>query len=134
MNFFLKWDTMTNTLLARMCAIALSLTVFGLYVEAGDIAGKADLRNALATAKTPADHARIADYYEQLKLSYVRKQTEEEDIAARWKKQYENWTKIPNPYHSAVNLAGYYRQMAKDAAAHAREQNKLATAEATPAR
>jgi hypothetical protein len=108
-------------------------------MEAADITGKAELRKALATAKTPADHARLADYYEQLALSYVRKQREEEQIAAGWQQQYENWTKVPNPYRSAVNLAGYYRQLAKDAAARAQEQNQLASgagrgAEATPVR
>lgn len=123
---------MTNTLVARLCAIALALAAISLSMEAADITGKAELRKALATAKTPADHARLADYYEQLTLLYARKQSEEEQIAARWKKQYETWTKVPNPYHSAVNLAGYYRQLAKDAAAHAQEQNKLVMA--TPVR
>jgi hypothetical protein len=96
---------MTNTALIRLCAAALTFAVFGLCIEAKDIEGKAALRNALTAARTPADHARLADYYEQLALSYARGQREEEQIAARWKTQYANRTQIPNPYHSALNLA-----------------------------
>lgn len=113
---------MTN----RLCGAVLALTAFAPCMEAEDITGKAGLRNVLATAKTPEDHARLAVYYQQLVSSYAQKQSEEEQIAAQLKKQYENWTKVPNPYRSAVNLAGHYRQMAKDAAAHAQEQKKLA--------
>ena len=112
--------------MTRLCAFALALAACGPCTGAGVIESKADLRKALADAKTPADHARLADYYEQIARSYAQKQSEEEQIAAGWRKQYENWTKVPNPYHSAMNLAGYYRQRAKDAKARAQEQNRLA--------
>jgi len=102
------------------------LAACGHCAGAGIIESKAELRKALADAKTPEDHARLAEYYEQIARSYVQKQSEEERIAASWRKQYENWTKTPNPYHSAMNLAGYYRQCAQDAKVHAQEQTKLA--------
>jgi len=101
-----------------MAAMAVTLT--GLAVAGQD--------GSLATARTAADHARLADYYYGVARSYNQKESEEEQIAARWRKQYGNWSKIPNPYRSAMNLAGYYRQLAKDALAHAGEQLKLAGA------
>jgi len=119
---------MTNVKVMQLCAIAVVLAGGALRAGAGTIDGKAALRKALANAKTPADHARLAHYYEEIARSYAQKQGEEEQIAARWRKQYENWTKVPNPYLSAMNLAGYYRQRAKEAVVRAREQSKLATA------
>ena len=59
---------------------------------------------------------------------YAQRQAEEEQIAARLEKQYQGWTKSPNPYSSAKNLAAYYRQLAETARAHAAEQERLAQA------
>jgi hypothetical protein len=94
--------------------------------QQGMINGGAELRRALATAESAADHARIASYYHRTALVYAGKQAEEEQIADRWEKQYANWSKSPNPYRSAKNLAAYYGQLSRDAAAHASEQDKLA--------
>jgi len=100
-----------------------ALTAFG---QEGAIRNQAELRSALATAKTAADHARIAYYYHQSANVYAQKQTEEEQIAAQWQKQYEGWTKAPNPYSSAKTLVVYYGQLASVALVHAAEQDKLA--------
>jgi hypothetical protein len=51
---------------------------------------------------------------------------DEEQIAARWQKQYEGWSKTPNPYRSAINLAAYYGQLARDTLSRATEQDRLA--------
>jgi hypothetical protein len=91
---------------------------------------KAELRKSVAAAKAPEEHERLASYFRDVARSYLRQEQEEDQIATRWKKQYENWTKTPNPYRSAVNLAGYYRQLANDATAHARQQERLAAAAA----
>lgn len=90
------------------------------------ISGKAELRRSLATAKTAADHARIAYYYHRTANEFARKQAEEEQIAERWERQYASWEKSPNPCQSARNLAQYYSQLASEAAAKASEQDKLA--------
>ena len=108
-------------------AAALILSALAALGQAtGAITNKAELRAALATARTAADHARIAAYYRETARTYTQKQAEEEQIAARLAKQYEGWTKSPNPYRSAVNLAGYYRQQARDASARAAKQDRLA--------
>lgn len=111
--------------MAVMAGMLAGWTVGG---QDGTIDNNADLRRSLAAAKTASDHARLADYYYRAARSYNQKEDEEEQIAARWQKQYGNWSKTPNPYHSAINLAGYYRQLAKDALKHAREQDNLAAA------
>jgi len=114
----------TQTL--KMSAIALVFTAVAAFGQQGTINSKAELRQALATAESAADHARLASYYHHTALVYAGKQAEEEQIADRWEKQYANWSKIPNPYQSAKNLAAYYGQLSRDAAAHAAEQDKLA--------
>ncbi len=114
----------TQTL--KMSAIALVFTAVAAFGQQGTINSKAELRQALATAESAADHARLASYYHHTALVYAGKQAEEEQIADRWEKQYANWSKSPNPYRSAKNLAAYYGQLSKDAAAHAAEQDKLA--------
>jgi hypothetical protein len=119
----------TQTL--KMSAIALVFTAVAAFGQQGvgqqtTINSKAELRQALATAESAADHARLASYYHHTALVYAGKQAEEEQIADRWQKQYANWSKIPNPYQSAKNLAAYYGQLSSDAAARAAEQDKLA--------
>jgi hypothetical protein len=94
--------------------------------QEGQVPNRAELRRALAAARTPADHARIAGYYRQTAQVYAQKQAEEERIAAKWQRQYEGWSKSPNPYRSAKNLAAYYGQCATSALAHAAEQDRLA--------
>ena len=110
----------------KMSAIALVFTAVAAFDQQGKINSPAELRQALATAESGADHARIASYYHRTALVYAAKQAEEERTANRWEKQYANWSKSPNPYQTAKNLAAYYRQLSSDAAAHAAEQDKLA--------
>ncbi len=114
----------TQTL--KMAAIALVFTAVAAFGQQGTINSQAELRRALATAESAADHARLASYYHHAALVYAGKQAEQEQIANRWQKQYENWSKSPNPYLSAKNLAAYYGQLASDAAARAAQQDKLA--------
>src|SRR5580704_12968036 len=116
----MKVKTLAMTAVTLTCA---AVTAFG---QEGTINSKAELRKALATAVTAADHARIAFYYHRSADKYSRMQAEEEQIAARWQKQYENWTKSPNPYVSAKNLEASYAQLARDARTHALEQDRLA--------
>ena len=109
-----------------IAAGALFLAAFTAPGQDGTILNQAELRRSLAAARTAADHARIAVYYRQVAQVYMGKQAEEERIAAQWQKQYERWTKTPNPYQSAKNLAAYYKQRAGDALNHATQQDRLA--------
>jgi 20S proteasome alpha/beta subunit len=110
----------------KMSAIVLVFTAVAAFGQQGTINSAAELRQALATAESGADHARLASYYHHTALVYAGKQAEEERIADRWQKQYANWSKSPNPYLSAKNLAAYYGQLSSDAAARAAEQDRLA--------
>jgi len=117
-----------------LLAIFLTIAAWSAVGQEGAVPeSKADLRRWLAAAKTPKDHAKLADYFYSVAMSYAQQQAEEEQIAARWQKQYENWSKTPNPYRSALNLAGYFRQMANDAMEHARQQDRLGGAGTRPA-
>jgi hypothetical protein len=114
----------TSTLTMSMAALVLAAGMaFG---QEGAISSRTELRTALATARTAEDHARIAYYYHRAATTYAQKQAEEEQIAAQWQTQFGGWTKTPNPYHSAKNLAAYYGKLANDALVHAAEQDKLA--------
>ena len=110
----------------KMSVVLLSFAAVSAFGQQEAINGRAELHGALATASSAADHARIAYYYHRTASEYAQKQAEEEQIAAQWKKQYGSWTKSPNPYRSAVNLAAYYGKLAGEARTHARDQDKLA--------
>jgi hypothetical protein len=84
-------------------------------------------QEAMAATQPGIDHARAATYYRQAAATYTQKQVGAEQTAARWQKQFADWTKSPNPYRSATNLAAYYKQAAADAIAHAAERETAAT-------
>jgi len=113
----------TRTL--KMSVVVLAFAAVSAFGQQEPINSRAELRDALATAKSAADHARIAFYFHQAATEYAQRQAEEEQIAARWEKMYGSWTKSPNPYRSAMNLAAYYGKLASDARAHAREHDKV---------
>jgi hypothetical protein len=116
---YMKTSTLTMSVAALVLAAGMA---FG---QEGAINSRTELRAALATARTAADHARIAYYYHRAATTYAQMQAEEEQIAAKWQAQFGSWTKSPNPYHSAKNLAAYYGKLASDALVHATEQDKL---------
>jgi len=115
-----------RTRMLTMSAAALALAALTAFGQDKPIASQTELRASLAAAKTPADHASLAAYYRRTAQTWAQKQAEEEQIAARWRKQYENWSKTPNPYSSARNLGAYYGQRAHDALTRAAEQDRLA--------
>lgn len=63
---------------------------------------KKELKTLIATAKTPADHRRIAAYYQQEATDLRRRAKEHEDMAVIYKKQ-------PLPYEGkfAYGTVGY---------------------------
>ncbi len=111
----------------KMSMVVLTFAAVSAFGQGEPINGRAELRSALASARSAADHARIALYYHRAAAEYTQKQAEEQQIAAKWQPQYGNWTKSPNPYRSAANLAAYYGTLARDARAHAAEQDKLSS-------
>jgi hypothetical protein len=112
----------------RVCknrTVIFVLTALMAFGQSGPITNQRELRRSLASASTPQEHARIAEYYRASAAAYAAKQAEEERIATQWQRQYENWAKTPNPYQSARNLAAYYRERASDAISQAARQDRL---------
>jgi hypothetical protein len=70
-----------------------------------------EVRKAEASAKTGADHLRLALYYEAKAKQTQTKLTEAEDLVNYWgqKSWMVNRTKVPNPYSDAKSMATTYR-------------------------
>jgi len=100
--------------------------------EPTQISSKQELKAAVAGARTPADHERIAYYYRSQADEFKRKQAEEEQRAAQWANIYAGRTKTPNAYDSAMKLASYYKEEARKALDKADEHAKLARTGETP--
>ena len=70
-----------------------------------------EVRKAEASAKTAADHIRLAVYYETQAKQTQSKLAEAEDLVNYWGQK--SWmverTKVPNPYSDAKSLATTYR-------------------------
>lgn len=94
--------------------------------EPTQISSKQELKAAVASARTPADHERIAYYYRSQADEFKRKQAEEEQRAAQLANIYASRTKKPNAYDSAMKLASYYKEEAQKALNKASEHAKLA--------
>ena len=89
---------------------------------------KSDRRSAEKKAMTAADHARLAAYYQAKAKGLQAKMMEEEELVATYGQdlRYYERTKIPNPYHSAKSLAGYYRMEWQKASSQAAEHQSIA--------
>jgi hypothetical protein len=95
--------------------------------EAPPLSNK-ELHLLIATARTPADHRRVADYYRGRAHQFAAQQAEEEQIAEHLFRSFATYTKQPNPYQSARNLARYYAWSARKALSQAARQDELAAA------
>jgi hypothetical protein len=116
----------TRTL--KTSVVVLAFAAMSAFGQSKAINGQSGFRAAVAAAETSADHTGIAINYTRLAAEYAQKQAEELRIATKWGKLYGNWTKSPNPYRSALNLAAYYGKLASEAQVHAREQKSLSGA------
>lgn len=81
--------------------------------------GKQQLLSLIATAKTPAEHRRIAEYYEAEAKSYLAQAKEHEDLAAAYKK---NPITSSSKYATGtLNHCDYFAHSFKDDAAKMQE-------------
>jgi hypothetical protein len=67
-----------------------------------------EIRAAEAAAKTPADHVRLAVYYESKADQARRKLADAEDQMQHWS-WLQTSTKVPNAYTSSRSLVERYR-------------------------
>jgi hypothetical protein len=121
----------------RMALAVLSLVLFscilvpGAAAETSPILTKKELKTLLATAKTPADHARLATYYRD-KAQHLRQQ--EQEFSA----QAANLATQPSAIEgkctrsflskqgSSCNSASHYSYFAKECAKKAKDAETLA--------
>ena len=109
-----------------LLSVAMALT---LAQPAGqkDKLTRKELKGLIASAKTPADHERIAAYYraqaEQLKAKH---REHERDLAEYYKNPSRYPGKYPTMGDHCRSLAGYYKMAAERAATSAEMHEKLA--------
>jgi hypothetical protein len=112
------------------CIFPVILVISATLCSAGDarepLTSK-EVRRAEATARTAADHLRLAAYYQSKARRAQANLTEEEDQMKHWASMADR-TKIPNPYWSARALAGMYREELKRAAKLAADHQRKADA------
>jgi hypothetical protein len=79
---------MKRSLVILSIALALTLTAFSQAQSApkSEKLSEQQLLSLITTAKTPADHTRIADYYQAQAKNYLAQSKEHEQMAAAYKK------------------------------------------------
>mgnify|MGYP000844670351 CR=1 FL=1 len=86
-----------------------------------------ELKALIASAKTPADHERIAAYYRSESLRLATKSREhEEDLAEYYRAPWRYPGKYPTMGDHCRSLAGHYKLAAERAAARAVIHERLA--------
>jgi hypothetical protein len=109
------------------CIFPVILVIGATLCSAGEPLTSKEVRRAEATARTAADHLRLAAYYQTKARRAQANLTEEEDQMNHWASMAGR-TKIPNPYWSARALAGMYREELKRAAKLAADHQRKADA------
>lgn len=119
---------------ALLFALAVVIPVQGQSVATSktDTLSKQQLLTLIATAKTPAEHQRLADYYKGQAQYYLAQSTLHQEMAAAYKKNPASSAKFAtgSAHHcdffaqsfkqtatQMQNLANMHEQMAKDAEA-----------------
>lgn len=75
---------------------------------------KQQLLSLIATAKTPAEHSRIAQYYEEESQNYLAQSKEHEQMAAQYKKNpaMNSSKSSAGPVNHCEYLAQHFRESA----------------------
>ena len=84
--------------------------------------GKRQLNTLIATAKTPAEHQRIAQYYQAKAQDYLAQAKEHEQMVAAYK---ANPSLTAKSQASTINHCEYFVQTFKDLAAKSQELAQL---------
>jgi hypothetical protein len=83
---------------------------------------KRQLNTLIATAKTPAEHARIAQYYQAKAQDYLEQSKEHEQMVVAYK---ANPSLTAKSQASTINHCEYFAQTFKDMAAKSQELAQL---------
>jgi hypothetical protein len=102
-----------TTALGTLFLAAAPLQLKGAFLQspAAEPLTAKEVRKAEASARTVADHLRLALYYEAKARETESKLMDAQDLVNYWgqKSWMVNRTKVPNPYSSAKSLADSYR-------------------------
>ena len=113
-------------IVAILLAIAVATPVARPAVEQEKLSHK-ELKALIASARTPADHERIAAYYRAEAQTLAAKQREHEEELEQY---YKNTARYPSKYPTMGDhcrgLATYYKMTAQKAAALAEMHEQLA--------
>lgn len=114
-------STRTLSLLSVLSlAVVMTVSGLGLTANAQDKLSKSQLNSLIATAKTPAEHQRIADYYQVQAKDYLAQADEHQGMIAAYKAN-------PSTKHqaSAVTHCENFVASFKEMAAKSQEMAKL---------
>jgi sensor histidine kinase regulating citrate/malate metabolism len=113
-------STRTLSLLSVLSlAVVMTVSGLGLTANAQDKLSKTQLNTLIATAKTPAEHQRIADYYQAQAKNYLAQADEHQAMIAAYKAnpstkhQASAVTHCENFVTSLNDLAAKSQEMAK---------------------
>jgi hypothetical protein len=112
-------STCTTSLLSVL-SLAVVMTAFSQTASAADTLSKAQVNTLAATAKTPAEHQRLADYYQAQAQSYLAQADEHKAMIAGYKAN-------PSTKHQASEITHCANLVTSltDLAAKSAEQAKL---------
>jgi hypothetical protein len=111
---------------AQGTVLALCLAPGNVFAESALIENPQGLRAALASVKSPEDHARIVEYYKRKAAALEAKASREERMMAWFGKMPGMSTRNkPGPYQRAETMAGSYRYEWREALARAAEHQRL---------
>jgi hypothetical protein len=112
---------MKRTIVVLSFALVLAVTAFAQTTQAqkSEKLGKQQLLSLIATAKTPAEHSRLAAYYSAEALDYLAQSKEHEQMAAQYKKNPAMNTSKSSS--GPVNHCEFLAQHLKESAAQVQE-------------
>jgi len=106
-----------------LAALTMALLVFSLNRQTPTSASEeVDLTVLIETAKTPEDHLKIAEYYEEQAVMMEKKATLHESMA----KAYKERSKMPGMTNHCEKLARESKESAEQYKAMAEEHKKMA--------
>jgi hypothetical protein len=115
---------MKRTIVALSFALVLAATAFAQTAQAqkAEKLSKQQLLSLIATAKTPAEHGRLAAYYSAEAQDYLAQSKEHEQMVAAYKKNPAMNTSKSSS--GPVNHCEYLSQHLKESAAQVQELAK----------
>lgn len=108
-----------------MCLACVPLHLRALPDGSASIQGAREARVAEGSAKSPADHIRLAEYYESKARKASGKLVSAEKQLKGWS-WMESWSKVPNAYLTSKNAVDRYKAQVEDASRYGTNHRKAA--------